>query len=686
MAQTEVVTESLNIDQIRPQFESALRMFKSVEREGSLQLFEKIVADLESRPARNEDEDLMLLESLKHLAVLTFPDKTEEYFNRMIHLNPGSEIQAGTMSPKFIRMFNDIKSKITGTLLVKLVEASDPSGQLLSGGKLLIDGVFTGLVQAGIPIPVLAGSHEITIDMPNFDPFVQTMQIAANGSQVLNGSLFRNAADLGFVTSPQGIKVFVNGVEAGITEGEAPVDYADYLHAEGLSPAQASSVFSINNVKAGSYDIRFQKPCYQTRTITVPIEELKSYNFKPVILKPSRAYITVHTVTPTPGIVYLNHERLGSLPLLNKQVCPGSYQLRVQFPDGQYVKTLNIEENEQIELNAKPQPSMAWFGIQEKEGRAPDQSVDQWLHNLKTWNVLDVDSTDSTIISHDPFSILFNTSHQIDEQGRILTQEIKADLFVAGRVIRKKTIIRYLQLAFWSPLSTKVKTYDIDFRDLNRLKTLFHTMDLPLTLLTPWLGVETIQLKGQSGLKIQMIHPNGPLAGLAQPGQKITAFNNALVNHPKELVTSNFNPVTLNIANKAVQVTPIPAIIELPFTPRVLCPQAVIARLDKISRYAEKPLLRSSAKFNLARYFFFMNDFQQAFDLFTTIEFPNDYGISRGTLLFYQGLCFQRLNLKTEAGTSFNKALSYPKATLFGPNGPKVKTWAKTQLTIISSP
>jgi len=684
--QDDVETEVLIIDQIRPDFENALRTFKSVERQNSLPLFEKIMEELLQRPERNEDENLMLSESMKHLAVLTFPEKTEFYFEQMIRLNPGSEIPAGTLSPKFIRQFNELKSKLTGSLLVQVVEAADPSNQFLSGGRLLVDGVFTANAQADIPIPVLAGVHQITLEFPNFDPLVQEIDVPANGQKVLGGILYRNAADLGFITSPQDVKILFNGVEWGTTSGTAPLDFADHLMAEGLTPSQASDLLKIDQVPLGNHEVLFEKPCFQSRKISVPVEELKSFRFKPVVLQPSKATLSVTTVTPTAGIVFLDRERVGSLPLLDQEVCPGSYTLRVQFPDGQFIKKINLVQDESYQYTVKPQPSLAWFGIQEKEGERPTQPIDSWFHGLKTWNVLDVDSTDSALISHDPFALLFNDDLSIGDQSRILTQTLKADLFVAARVIRKKTIIRFLEVAFWSPLSPKIKRYSFDFRKMGDFQNLLQSIDSPLDLLTPWLGLEVLHLNGTDGLKILSIHPESPLSGQVNQGEYVIGINGNPIKQPSDLLTDSFNPLTLTVGNRNIQVNPFPAIVELPFIPKIKCPQAVIAQLEKIGNYAENAQLRSSAKFNLARYYFFMQDFQQAFDLFSGIQLSSPYGIGKGTLHFYQGLCFQKLNLKNEAANSFRNATQFPNSTLFGPDGPKAKLWAETQLSILTSP
>ena len=75
-----------------------------------------------------------------------------------------------------------------------------------------------------------------------------------------------------------------------------------------------------------------------------------------------------------------------------------------------------------------------------------------------------------------------------------------------------------------------------------------------------------------------------------------------------------------------------------------------------------------------------MGDIKDAYDLFSTMTLDYDYGISQGTLLFYQGLCFRKLQLTSEATESFRAVLQYPNATIFDAYGPKAAFWADSEM------
>ncbi len=75
-----------------------------------------------------------------------------------------------------------------------------------------------------------------------------------------------------------------------------------------------------------------------------------------------------------------------------------------------------------------------------------------------------------------------------------------------------------------------------------------------------------------------------------------------------------------------------------------------------------------------------MGDVKEGYDMFSSMTLNLEYGISQGTLHFYQGLCFRKLKLNSEATESFRAVLQYPHATLFDAYGPKAAFWADSEM------
>lgn len=681
--QEDIVSENLDTVSISMDFERAMSKYNSIERDEAKPMFEKIVAALDAKQEPTEEEHFILRESLKFLGVITYPSETRSFFEKLVKVDPGYDMANQKLSPKIVKIFDDLKASMVGKLRVGISEAAATAGGLLSDATVAVDGRIIGLLQGETTFDVLAGSHRIEISKPNFDAFTKNVVVQAGQVATLNGVLYRNASELVFMTVPSGVKVYFEGIEQGTTQGTAPITYSDSLMRAGITPSQASDLFSVNGVKPGKYLMRFERPCYKSKKIEVEVNQSERRIYQPVTLDAVYSYIDVTTAGGTAGIVYLNDERIGSLPIRSYQTCPGEYTLKVQFTDGQFIKHVTLEENQTTAITAEPLPSIVWFGVKEEGGHSPDENIEQWLKGLKSWNISFVDPNNTRLVQHDPYDLLFTDSRLVGEAAMSLDRSLNADLYVAARVVRRKVVIRFLEVAFWSPLSKKVKIYSIDFRELDKFKTLLDGVDGPLVLTRSWVGAQAARVWGINGCKLLSVSPNGPLAGLAVPGDVITSVDGKLVNHPSQLLSVPAEkPVNLEINGTSVSITPTQSIAELPYDPGLLCPQAVVARLDKLSKYASDPIIQQSATFNRARYQFFLGDYQQAFDTFSDASFklPYGYGINQGTLFFYQGLCFRRLSLNAEAREAFKQALNYPEGTLFDAYGPKVSFWAEAQI------
>jgi hypothetical protein len=161
----------------------------------------------------------------------------------------------------------------------------------------------------------------------------------------------------------------------------------------------------------------------------------------------------------------------------------------------------------------------------------------------------------------------------------------------------------------------------------------------------------------------------------------VLSYNGQALRAPGELRHLPLGaPVTLDLDSGQIEVTPIPTIAEIPYDSENLVPQALLAKLEKQAKYDPDPLIRNSARFNQARFQFFLGDNQKAFDIFSTLVLDTQYGINQGTLFYYQALCFRRLKLAGEATDALRRVLDYPNATLFDAYGPKAAEWAEAEL------
>ncbi|MCB1049085.1 MAG: hypothetical protein H6510_08595 [Acidobacteria bacterium] len=679
--QDEIVSENLDATSLSSDFEQAMVLYNSAEREKAKPILEKLVQKLENRKNLDEEASIIYVQSLQWLGVIGYPAETDPYFEKIVRFDPNYEMGGQRISPKIVNHFTNIKARMVGSIRF-LVSEADGGGMAIENATIWVDGQAFGLLKPDkTQFKILVGDHTVEVNKANYEPLSVSVKVQPGTEAQVRGTLIRKDAELQFVTVPNDVKIYFQDQLMGTTEGTAPPILAERLMRQGLTPSQASDLFNINNISTGEYIVRFEKPCYKSKTFKVEVNKIERRTFEPVIMEPAIAYLDVSTARPTSGIVYLDQERIGSLPISAHQVCPGAKTLRVQFTDGVFVRDLVLEEGQTTQVIAEPLPSLVWFGIEEKEGERPTEDVESWFRGLKSWNFRKVNPNDTRQVPHDPFDLFFNTDHFNLPAAEILNKSVGADLYVTARVVRKKVVIRYLEVAFWSPISPNVRTYAIDFRELDKLKKLLSNMDQPMPLTKAWLGVQSVRVRDAEGCQIVAVHEKGPLSGKVREGDIIKSCNGTLLENPAQLnrLTAGKEAI-LEVNGNYIKVSPVPTIAELPFDPAEYCPPGLIARLEKTSKYSPDPLIRESARFNQARFQFFSGDFQQAFDIFSTFKLDHPYGIGQGTLHFYQGLCFRKLNLLNESTASFREAAKYPHATLFDADGPSVAFWAETQL------
>ena len=661
-------------------FAEAREKYNSVRRNESETIFRQIVTLLDEKTELNDDERLIMAKTLEYLGVLTFPDGTQEHFTKLILFDPTYEPVQGELPPKIMSVYHDLKNSLVSTLRVTARDGSDNTE--IDGADLYLNGEHVGSIFRETVFTVPVGPHSVEIRKANYDPSSAELDVISGQESSYDGLLFRNAAELLLVTSPPGVKVSMGGEVLGTTEMDVPSGYRGILRNQGLEDTAAGALI-VNGLQPGNIVLTFEKPCFQTRNIGVEIEKLEQIPLAPVLMATSQASISVRTAggEDTGGLLFLDQKRVGYLPIESHLVCPGEYELKVRFTDGEFIRRVTILEDKNLEVVAEPLPSIVWFGLEENDETPPAIDLNQRMMQLKTWNVRPIDPHNTEQVPINPFPVLFGADEMNDENNSRLTRQLNADLFGAARVVRRKGVISILEVAFWSPISKKIRVHEIDFRELDRFEDLMRSFERFPQLTKPWLGIHVARMRGVTGCKVIDVDPRGPLAGKVQPADMITDLNNAIMRNPGDLLElPDLSAVTLSVNGQSVTVTPINTIAEVDTGERSVSMQAYLARFQKLARYHKDPLVRMSARFNQGRIQLSLGDYQRAFDIFASMNLPMSYGINQGTLYYYQALCFQRLGLDGEARSALKKVMEYPGATLFDANGPKAAFWARAEL------
>jgi len=675
-----ISSEPLDPHPVQELFREAVQKYNSVKRPESEALFRRVWEDFSNGKEIGEDEGLVITETLKYLGSLTFPEETQKWYELLVRYDPGYEIVGNDLPPKISKVFTDLKATMVGTVRVSAIDAG--TGLVVEDATFHVDGRQTGPIYREAVFSVLAGTRGVEIQKPNFVPSSTELEVKAGQESVYQGVLVRSSAGVVLVVSPPETIVKLNDVDLGPANDMVPSGYRQALVERGLTMDQVGAKM-INNLQPGDYSLTFEMPCYKTAYKQLSIDELKTITTLPFQLEPAGAFLTVKTAGDTAGgLLFLDQQRIGFLPVNAHRICPGDYELKVSFTDGEFIKRVSLEDGDHQEVTAEPLPSIAWLGLQESEDGKPPTDLNAGLQALNSWNIRSVDPHDTELVPVNPFPILFDSREMTDQNEADLTRNLKVDLFMAARVVRRKTVIRYLEVAFWTPLSKKIDIKQFDFREIGKFETLLKEMDRFPALTRPWLGIQTARLREIPGCKILEVSPFGPMANKVRVGSFVQSVNGNALRNPGELMNlKGLEELTFDIDGTTVKASPIPTISEVPFDDENFVPQALLARFEKLAKYHPDPLIRKSALFNQARYQFLLGDITRAFDIFSSLRLETKFGINRGTLFYYQGLCFKQLKNMNEASQAFQTVLEHPNSTLFDAYGPKAAFWAEAALS-----
>ena len=168
-------------------------------------------------------------------AVLRKKRRARKVFTAALKLDPTVTLKKGEVKDKALSLFEEIRSKIKGTLTVKADVA---------GATVLVDGKRVGTVQ--VMAKVVVGRHKVeVVSSDGMSRFEVEVVIGAGQQREVMAKLEFVGCKLTVASQPEGAKVLVDGKEVGIT------------------PLQGA------NVTAGDHEIRVVKDGYEPHVAKV---------------------------------------------------------------------------------------------------------------------------------------------------------------------------------------------------------------------------------------------------------------------------------------------------------------------------------------------------------------------------------------------------------------------------------
>ncbi|HEV8334812.1 MAG TPA: PEGA domain-containing protein [Candidatus Polarisedimenticolia bacterium] len=619
-------------------------------------------------------------------------------FQKLLKVKIDYQIDSKMVSPKVIELFNDVKKASVGSLSV----ATDPPGAEAFLGEDPLD--KTPIVGRAL----MQGTYKLRLVLKGFEDYEEDVAVTPRTELKKEVRLKPNRRILQFVTQPNGVNVLVDGQLVGTTFGTLPPEQQSLARDAGIDPARASAPLLVPNVTPGDHQVRFEKECYEPTprsvTVTLDVERNAPQTFQPVVLKQDMGQISI-TSHPSGAEVLVNGRSQGTTPLQQTTVCAGEQEIRlVKKGEGTWFEKVRIKPDVLNTLDARLRPTLLYLGTFRLDvwGRLNWSDEDATLlEGLKTLrSVNQVRANDDLKTFREALVKEMTRPEGVDElkkgkgipAPRVLDalNKFQADLLMAVLSIEEPSGKGTSTVWLYAADQPAPDRAAIDLTHEEDVRAVLARFDRVPEQSRPWVGAAfSDSLIGEGPVVVRLAKGSPAASAGLLPGDQIVTMNSKKISEARSLAPSSGwkeNDKAVFGVKREGPVLTVP--VTVGSTP-VLVPlnspdyfyNKILCDYRQMSRGADTPLERSLALVNLGIAFMHFQSYDKALtEAFNLASLPAGPGISRGTVRYYQGLCYQKKELVPEARTAFQEAAASPDATLESNDGPPVAARARKLL------
>ncbi len=559
------------------------------------------------------------------------------------------------------------------------------------------------------PTAMLVGSYLAQVSRPGYLQTTAAFAIAGGRDLEVEVELERDSAVVRLRTAPTGAAVLVNGIERGLTEGQAEPWFRPEGAAANHPPEDFSRELWLDDLPAGRYRIDIEKDGFRSFRTSLQLPDLVDYELPPIVLEREEAVIGL--VGLTEGASVLGNGRVlrpdWSKSPPQVRLPPGAYDLSVTHGTLGYFETSVVaEDRRRVDIDVQLRPALVYLGVlgDDPAGiRAVELALDA-LRGAGIYSVLDRGAEGTGLLAElgiDASTLRARGTAQRELDWAAIQEQVQARLpaalYVAG-VLNDDLVADAVDLWWWpavpGPPSPDVRTLPIENRRLEQgaLQRLAASLDPDLGRRTPRIGVALIDsLAGEVPI-VATVEPGGPAAAAGVvPGMEITTIagepasstiqlTNAVerleAGDAIELVTRGEDGLTVRSVEPEWGWTLVDAF------DRDLLPSAVAARLhQELERAGDIP--RWLLELDLANLLLAGPDPAEAVRQLRTIEAPGRSGLGRDTVQYMLGLALAILaeegrdEYRPRARAVFEALASTERGRLGADAGPEIAPRAR---------
>jgi len=637
------------------------------DREGAAAKFGAVLAALEPvAPTLDAAWVQVLCEAYNWSAILddrtpAKRDKAPRYLEAALDLNPDFEIDRNITNTRLQNAFDGLRAGKFGRLKFAL---DPPDGSLTLDGKT--KPASGGAVARYLP----PGPHTVVYARPGYEAQEQRLELALKQSRDVSLKLTRNSSVITLFTTPPGAELLLDGKSVGSTQGQAPPDMAAYAQKLGVAANQLSAGFPLAGLAPGKHMLEFKLPCYQSKLVeigeafTTPFAD---HDLEPIQLLPSRSLLTVQSAAPG-GELFLSGKDFGPVPVKDLEVCAQTYDLQVRFSQGSFTQRIELAEGKSATVIARPMPRLTYAGFEGQDEFAGRERIGNLLAGLGGRLTRAAFLTAAKGETPEECLARLQASHE--------TELVLRARPVPGHPIHQVELLL-------TTLTGEEERMVVKPLESDPLGQLVARIETPVTLTEPWAGLSLIDLAPEGPWVLQA--DAAALKAGIKPARAIQQVNGKAVASVADvraaLLSATGGKITVSQGEAPVTLAVTQQALELPVNAADLCYPFILT--DLRLRYLgssgdDSGLLRLQQGLALIHF----KEYDKALEILRDARVAGVQGVSQGTLDYYTGVCLLHMGnvYLSETLQSFNQALKYPQATLFGPDGPILAPLARQAL------
>lgn len=634
---------------------------------------------------------LLLLMRAQSLLMAPEPEIVAS-LRELVVVNP--KIEDAIFNPREKLLLENLRSAETGRLALQ----TNPPGCTLT---------YHGTEWGSTPVdvPLLAGTYTLRLSKQGY--LDQEFEITVKPAEILSASraLRRRAVDLLLSVNVSGTLVSLNGQGVGTTQlinawvASLPADRQQEMGSlvrQWNLDLNTAGFFRLSEIPVGEpVKLEFRAPCYETLNLNLTVNEQEVDWSRPIVLRPELRQVELKrdvgfaeiSSTPAGAEAYLDGILLGNTPV-GREVCVGTHRIQVLHRSGQYVREVTIRRGLAAKVTGDLKPALAFLGIyaQSPPGTpinllkndseifarklalrltafSDPQLSGEEIESLRKQGTLPLDRL------LDPKTPAADTEMFVK---KIASDAGHSNLILLGLRAGDKYLFRLYSTIH--PHFDLIEIPDMEDASLEFLVSQFNKAErVAGRLQAASLGVDLLDTpKGLSVTKVESTQ-SGTKTPLA-PGSIIRSVDQKQMSF-KELrdYLRSKKPgqsLTLEVVAGKDSVATVPLTLrfsgaEYPWSTPDCFANAVLIMLQ---HSVERDPLSDEAKFaglSFARGLMHRGEWKLALEFLakTNLE-PHKSGICPGTVLYYQGRCYEELGDRALAESYYARAKDYPEATI----------------------